>query len=517
MRLLHPIPGARISQRFGENPHMYAAFGLAGHEGVDFAAAVGTPVRAAHNGRVRYSTGAVYGIQAWIEGDGITTLYAHLSKVGLAGNVQAGDVIGWSGNTGRSTGPHLHWGLKLQGVENAPYKNWLDPLPYLVEDDEEEVPATMLTTAHVQRTEEWIGPWAAELGSGWIKVVNPPTGKRPYPQVPNLCARIWTDDIDAQYISRGKQGGVDFVRHMLPRWREVSATCYELANEPDVNSNEGLHNLREYTIGALEEAERHGIKLCILNTAEGNPHDNNTGDTGVTRWKLQQLAPAVKRAVTGGHYLGIHAYWRPEVEGPTGRWHALGWVKWVIEQYGAMGVDLAQLQVLVNETGIDGGIAHRPAQQGWQQLTTAEAYRAEVVEAEKYARTIPQIRALMHFTFGFEPPWGGFNYYEAFARSLVTPLKALTQGAQGPTPPSKDGAVYDSKTLQLELDRVPATLKAAIERGYLFLLEKPGKDGQYLSYCYDPADKRYLALVCAPTPAGWRVLGSIPLAGAVTL
>ena len=50
MRLLHPIPGARISQRFGENPAMYTQYNLAGHEGVDFAAPVGTPVRAAHDG-----------------------------------------------------------------------------------------------------------------------------------------------------------------------------------------------------------------------------------------------------------------------------------------------------------------------------------------------------------------------------------------------------------------------------------------------------------------------------------
>jgi hypothetical protein len=440
MRLLHPIPGARISQRFGENPAMYAQYNLAGHEGVDFAVPVGTPVRAAHDGVVRSAQGPTYGIQAWIEGDGITTLYAHLSGVLKHGAVRAGEVIGLSGNTGRSTGPHLHFGVRIEAIRNSGYKDWLDPLPYLVEDDEEEVPATMLTTAHVQRTEEWIGPWAADLGSGWIKVVNPPAGKRPYPQIPNLCVRIWTDDIDAQYVSRGKQGGVDFVRHMLPRWRETPATCYELANEPDVNSNDGLHNLREYTIGAIEEAERHGIKLCILNTAEGNPHDNNTGDTGVTRWKLQQLAPAVQRAVAGGHYLGIHAYWRPGVEGPTGRWHALGWVKWVIEQYSTMGVDIGRLQVLVNETGLDGGIAGHPAQQGWQHLSMPDSYRAEIVEAEKYARTIPQIQALMFFTFGFEPPWNGFNHHEAFAKSLIAPLKAINQG---PTPPSQEGTVNE--------------------------------------------------------------------------
>jgi len=48
----HPCPSARISQRFGENPASYAAYGLAGHEGLDLAALSGTPVFAAHAGLV---------------------------------------------------------------------------------------------------------------------------------------------------------------------------------------------------------------------------------------------------------------------------------------------------------------------------------------------------------------------------------------------------------------------------------------------------------------------------------
>ena len=50
MRLIPPIPNARISQRFGEHPAWYAPYGLAGHEGLDLAVPIGTPVRVAHDG-----------------------------------------------------------------------------------------------------------------------------------------------------------------------------------------------------------------------------------------------------------------------------------------------------------------------------------------------------------------------------------------------------------------------------------------------------------------------------------
>lgn len=107
--------------------------------GFDFAVPVGTPVYAAHDGMVQllYSPGS-YGnwLQLW--GDNVMTMYAHLSetKVSSAQHVGAGTVIALSGNTGRSTGPHLHFGLcPLPRDYNNGYKGWVDPLPYLEEGE----------------------------------------------------------------------------------------------------------------------------------------------------------------------------------------------------------------------------------------------------------------------------------------------------------------------------------------------------------------------------------------------
>ena len=135
--MIHPIPGAPISQRFAENPAAYAPYGLKGHEGLDFAAPVGTPVHAAHDGAVVIVRGsATYGNYVTLWADHVETIYAHLSAFGAVGPVRAGDVIGYSGNTGRTTGPHLHWAVRPlpADMENG-FKGWVDPEPYLQEGD----------------------------------------------------------------------------------------------------------------------------------------------------------------------------------------------------------------------------------------------------------------------------------------------------------------------------------------------------------------------------------------------
>ena len=500
MKLLHPIPGARVSQPFGANPVMYAQFGLAGHEGVDFAAAVGTPVRAAHNGRVRYSTGAVYGIQAWIEGDGITTLYAHLSKVGLAGNVQAGDVIGWSGNTGRSTGPHLHWGLKLQGVENAPYKNWLDPLPYLVEDDEEEgVTATMRSKLgiHTQKPEypEWLVNHAAHSRATVHKLMDPDFGvAKPFGDVTYIGRLHWDNEPDKPLVYQGAAGADKWWAMAWPRiercpWIEI----WEGPNEPAIENETQARQLLAF--------EKRRVQLLRSKGRKAASYCFSTGCPELHLW-----------AILGNidtDYLDLHEYGMRTMT--LDGWHLLRY-RQVMAELRKRGYKVPP--ILITETGID-----------FEGNREADGWRAQGISEEEYLRQLaaydaelakdPEVVVATPFTW-LDYNWPSFTITESMSWRLAEYMRAKN-AAQGPTPPSKDGAVYDSKTLQPELDRVPATLKAAIERGYLFLLEKPGKDGQYLSYCYDPADKRYLALVCAPTPAGWRVLGSIPLAGAVTL
>ena len=122
--------------------HLSASFNQAGgmwshkHSGQDFAVPTGTPVRAAHSGVVVKAgpngggDGPAYGNAIVISnGHGTYTQYAHLSKIGvhIGDHVKAGEQIGRSGNTGNSSGPHLHFEVRT----TPHYGSAVDPVRFL--------------------------------------------------------------------------------------------------------------------------------------------------------------------------------------------------------------------------------------------------------------------------------------------------------------------------------------------------------------------------------------------------
>jgi len=147
-KLKWPVDRHVITQYFGENPHIYARFNQAGHEGLDFVAAVGDNIYACADGKVldvRPNDGNAYGLYVRLRhrGNGVEyqTIYAHLSQalVSKGQSVSAGERIALSGDTGHSYAPHLHLTLKLIGAQTAGYPaGVVDPLPYL---RGEEIPA----------------------------------------------------------------------------------------------------------------------------------------------------------------------------------------------------------------------------------------------------------------------------------------------------------------------------------------------------------------------------------------
>lgn len=127
-----------ISQGFGEHPEIYAQFNMDGHNGIDIAATLGTPIYAAHAGKIRYSTQLTgYGKYAKITNAEGETTYGHMSKFeGIGRDVEAGELIGYVGSTGFSTGPHLHFGIKLNPINNSNgYLGSINPMPYLIMND----------------------------------------------------------------------------------------------------------------------------------------------------------------------------------------------------------------------------------------------------------------------------------------------------------------------------------------------------------------------------------------------
>lgn len=116
-----PLPGhTYISCHFGE----VDAFGNAGHRGTDIPAPEGTPILAAHSGTVLVSGwNDSYGNQVLLDnGAGLSTRYAHMIKIAATAGeaVTAGQVIGYVGSTGDSTGNHLHFEVMQNGVLVAP-------------------------------------------------------------------------------------------------------------------------------------------------------------------------------------------------------------------------------------------------------------------------------------------------------------------------------------------------------------------------------------------------------------
>jgi murein DD-endopeptidase MepM/ murein hydrolase activator NlpD len=98
------------------------------HEGIDIAASSGTPIRAAAAGTVIHAgwLGGYGNLVVVDHGNGLATAYAHASAilVGVGQQVAQGDTVSLVGSTGHSTGPHLHFEVRVNGVA-------VDPLGYL--------------------------------------------------------------------------------------------------------------------------------------------------------------------------------------------------------------------------------------------------------------------------------------------------------------------------------------------------------------------------------------------------
>ena len=119
-----PIEG-RVTSSFGEREDPLNGEG-AFHPGIDIAAPFGTPVRAAAEGDVSSaSMGAGYGREVVLDhGHDVRTVYGHLSAVAVlpGQHVTCGQIIGYVGQTGRATGPHLHYEVRVHNVPVNPHK-----------------------------------------------------------------------------------------------------------------------------------------------------------------------------------------------------------------------------------------------------------------------------------------------------------------------------------------------------------------------------------------------------------
>ena len=124
-----PLADYRLSSDYGMRTHPVTG-GLRAHKGLDMAAPTGTPIYDTADGMVSQAEWfSSYGNFISIEhGAELETRFGHLSRIAVAAGqrVRKGDLIGYVGSTGRSTGPHLHYEVRVDGMA-------VDPTPYMTE------------------------------------------------------------------------------------------------------------------------------------------------------------------------------------------------------------------------------------------------------------------------------------------------------------------------------------------------------------------------------------------------
>ncbi len=120
-----PVDFTRIASRFGKRKHPVLNR-MRVHKGVDYAARTGTPIKASGDGKVVYrGRKGGYGRTVIVQHGGrYSTLYAHMSsyrrKVRVGSRVKQGQIIGYVGQSGLATGPHLHYEFRVNGVHRNP-------------------------------------------------------------------------------------------------------------------------------------------------------------------------------------------------------------------------------------------------------------------------------------------------------------------------------------------------------------------------------------------------------------
>src|SRR3990167_5979943 len=151
--MIRPFRGTfQVTQEWGNDlvingVHIYAQYGLKGHNGVDYGTPTGTPIIASHGGKVIEAAFDQYGYGMYvkIENDKEGSILAHLKSfvVNPGDIITEGTQIGLSDNTGNSTGAHLHWGyFRKPRNKTDGYSGTTNPFPYLTENQPVPIPPT---------------------------------------------------------------------------------------------------------------------------------------------------------------------------------------------------------------------------------------------------------------------------------------------------------------------------------------------------------------------------------------
>ena len=409
-----------ISQRFGENPEDYAPYSLAGHEGLDIAAPVGTSTFATHDGWLDPRWRGEYGDSVRVyNGEGSFTFHAHLSKaIGAYGQtVVAGQKIGETGSSGRSSGPHLHWGIQIKGIANPEYKNWLDPRDYL---------GRMMMSKlnpHFQKISDWAKPLWANCKNKWCKIVIPPVGD-PFPGK-KVIGRPWIggDNIENEYIRDGTIGAERYFARLRDYYLMRSYIwAWESPNEPHPMGDAGFRaKLNEFLVRWVElmhSIQKLTVILCLSVGWPDKPED------------ILDFVDAL--ALTD--YWSVHEYSAPAMQDAAG-WHCLRY-RQTVQALRDAGHRVPPL--LITECGIDGGVINQ-GRTGWKtHARDEEDYMGQLAWYDRELCQDDYVKVAFIFTSGPESDWVDFDVNENLTRKLVNHINSSS-----PLPVEPDGPTDD--------------------------------------------------------------------------
>ena len=420
--LKHPIPGARITQRFGENPSSYLPT-YNGHEGTDFSAVVGTAVYAAHEGNARGRWSSGYGTYLEVVGETMRTIYAHLSETmaELGERVYAGQMIALSGNTGNSTGPHLHFGVcpLPRDYENG-YQGYVDPELWL----KEKVVVGSKLGVQVQNCKAIPGSWLQRhVREGKVThalLIDPDVlTEDPWPNVISMGRLYFKGDPDKAAIAKGAAGAREYIEMCKPRWAKCPwIRLWHPPNEPntgnpnDPNDLDPMKRLAEFSVEMVRLAHIEGELMAVGALATGTPAGPpaNPLPTIDAKWRI--FAPAMHVA----DMLAVHQYGMGTLNyTPENEWH-IGTHNRAVAIMDEM--NLSMPFVWVAEHFIDR--AGNPNTDGWRvQLNNdeAEGMRQLAMRDADYAKD-PYVVAVTPFTW-FDYNWPSFTITEGLSERIM--------------------------------------------------------------------------------------------------
>jgi hypothetical protein len=467
--ILSPVCNGPITQFFGENYQTYHdKLGLNGHNGIDYGVPVGTEIRAGASGWVREALHDAEGFGWYVKvmHSWGHSVYGHLSKllVKKGDEVKEGQVLGLSGNSGWSTGPHLHLGVRVDPYDrNDGWQGYVNPLPLLQHPKTGGALAVHWIPTHKDGDDytvfkRWQPASIKIFENGWT---NPDLLTWLYKELPNtlMVWRDWPlseqkDDMINQPEATGQRHAEEWIgkfKGMVAQGAVVdrARTAFTGINEPPVWSN--LDETVRYNVAFMNGLMAQGHRAGALNISVGWP--GNTGTDTPPNWEpYEAMHMPLKR---GGHYLIPHEYW--DIAGPQENW---GW--WG----GRIFACPWNVPIIIGECGIDRHVnpAGYDGQRGWHGHMEADQYYAQLRQYEDAITKDSRIHSLQTFTYDTGAPnWNSFDVRPALRWKFAEygeQMRGKPRAWVGATPPPVEPPIEPPQPPSNDLEERVALLEA---------------------------------------------------------